>query len=326
VATDWSHVKHYYVHRIDPQWGHLTIRMSGHPPLGAQVILNGHEWVERAARPHDCTVTKATNGFVEGSDFHRVHALAAALQEPELHARLQAVCSRWIYSTCLCLALTVEEQQRTGFEYTFSCFQLEWSRNFLLHRPAHLDEVYQGLWDRTRPSLDLKQLSTSFGFTPRPHRASKRRRTEPAISKEVTASQSDLTVFKLRWGSVVLTIYDKGQRVLRVEVTIMHAGQLGCGKLLPQLPVILQRMRQILIDFLAAVQAAHVSFLDRSAFAPWTQPSQRGARRLAGIDLNKARNRYVVDAVLGLATHPDGFTVAQLAQAVRERTGWSTKQ
>jgi hypothetical protein len=50
---------------------------------------------------------------------------------------------------------------------------------------------------------------------------------------------------------------------------------------------------------------------------------QRGARRLAGIDFNKARNRHVVDAVLGLAPHPEGFTVGELAQAVRERTGWT---
>jgi hypothetical protein len=25
---------------MDPDWGHLTIKMSGHPPFGAQVILN----------------------------------------------------------------------------------------------------------------------------------------------------------------------------------------------------------------------------------------------------------------------------------------------
>ncbi len=42
---------------------------------------------------------------------------------------------------------------------------------------------------------------------------------------------------------------------------------------------------------------------------------------MAGIDLNKARNRDVVDAVVALATRPDGFTLAQLAQAVRQRTG-----
>ncbi len=30
-------------------WGHVTIKMSGHPPFGAQIILNGHEYVARQA-------------------------------------------------------------------------------------------------------------------------------------------------------------------------------------------------------------------------------------------------------------------------------------
>jgi len=30
---------------MDPHWGHLTIKLSGHPPFGAQIIANGHEWV-----------------------------------------------------------------------------------------------------------------------------------------------------------------------------------------------------------------------------------------------------------------------------------------
>ena len=33
-----------------PEWGHVTIKMSGHPPFGAQIILNGHEYVARQAR------------------------------------------------------------------------------------------------------------------------------------------------------------------------------------------------------------------------------------------------------------------------------------
>ena len=45
-----SPVNHYSFHIIDPVWGHVTIKMSGHPPFGAQVILNGHEYVAVAAR------------------------------------------------------------------------------------------------------------------------------------------------------------------------------------------------------------------------------------------------------------------------------------
>jgi len=44
---------------------------------------------------------------------------------------------------------------------------------------------------------------------------------------------------------------------------------------------------------------------------------------MAGIDLDKARNRFVVDAVVGLSTVPDGFSISQLAQSVRDRSGWS---
>jgi len=37
---------------MDREWGHITIKMSGHPPFGAQVILNGYEYVAcRAKKP-----------------------------------------------------------------------------------------------------------------------------------------------------------------------------------------------------------------------------------------------------------------------------------
>src|SRR5215467_12733851 len=36
------YVNHYSFHILDRDWGHLTIKISGHPPFPAQVILNGH--------------------------------------------------------------------------------------------------------------------------------------------------------------------------------------------------------------------------------------------------------------------------------------------
>jgi hypothetical protein len=35
-------INHYSFHILDPMWGHITIKMAGHPPFGAQIILNGH--------------------------------------------------------------------------------------------------------------------------------------------------------------------------------------------------------------------------------------------------------------------------------------------
>jgi len=49
-----EYVNHYSFHIMDPDWGHVTIKMSGHPPFGAQIMLNGHEYVacQRARREY----------------------------------------------------------------------------------------------------------------------------------------------------------------------------------------------------------------------------------------------------------------------------------
>jgi hypothetical protein len=205
----WPYVKHYFFHLIDAEWGHVTIRMCGYPPFGAQIILNGHEWVARQAMKKRICVAKSSNCFIEGSDFGGVERMAARLQEEATVTRLHEVCERWIYSTCLCFALTREEQQRSRFIYQYSVFQLELSRNILFKRGDTMNEVYQKLIDRTRVGLNIDHLKTIFGHTHRPHNKAKRGRVAE-IAKAVSAPSYDLTVFKVKWGNLALKIYDKG--------------------------------------------------------------------------------------------------------------------
>ncbi len=272
------------------------------------------------------TLSKSGNCFVEGSDFDAVNRLGWRLNRARAIGRLREVCERWIYSSCLIFALTREEQERSCFAYQYSVFQLELSRNLLFRRGATMNEVYQKLIDRTRLPLDVKQLKTIFGHSHRPHHKTTRGRKPPQLVKAVQAPSYHLTVFKVQWGNLTLKIYDKGERVLRIEVVVHNAKDLRCGKVLEKLPLLLERMRDMLVRFLNTVQLAHISFLDEGAFERWGEPTTRGTRRLAGIDLNKARNRRVLDAVVGLSTQPDGFTLAQLAHMVRARTGWTTKK
>src|SRR6516225_8755294 len=56
----WPFVNHYSFPIWDQEWGHITIQMSGHPPCGAQVMLNGHEFVA-------CQVSKDSTYRVEYS-------------------------------------------------------------------------------------------------------------------------------------------------------------------------------------------------------------------------------------------------------------------
>ena len=145
---------------MDKEWGHISIRMSGHPPFGAQILLNGHEWLERRARKEQIPYSKESNCFVAGSDLAALNRLAAGLEGNSGLVRLAQVCDRWIYSACLCFGLTRAEQQRSDFLYTYSTYQLENSRNLLFKSGRKLDQVYQGLIDRTRNLLDVPRLKT----------------------------------------------------------------------------------------------------------------------------------------------------------------------
>ena len=59
LAKKRAFVNHYSFHIMDPEWGHVTIKMSGHPPFSAQVILNGHEYVAAAAQAGGIGFTKS---------------------------------------------------------------------------------------------------------------------------------------------------------------------------------------------------------------------------------------------------------------------------
>jgi len=314
----WPLVYHYHFHIVDPEWGHVTIRMSGHPPFGLQISLNGHEWVQRQARKQAISWVKEGNCFVGGSDLAGINGLAQELDGARGLALLGQVVDRWVYSACLCFALNREQQQRSGFRYAYSCYQLEYSRNLLFKSGRQLDEVYQGLIDRTRRVLDVPRLKTIFGRKQRP---SKTQARDGRLEKIIERLEYDLTVFKVHFGKLTLKMYDKGDRVLRVEVIVNNIEELRCGKRLEKLPGMLERLEAMVVGFLEVVQAAHLSFVDGQQLDALAVPSVRGARRRAGVDLQKARMRAVAEAVIALAAQPEGFTAANLAERVRAQKG-----
>jgi hypothetical protein len=130
LVSKKAYVNHYSFHILDPDWGHLTIKMSGHPPFGAQIILNGHEYVAAQAHGRDHG-HEGGNCFTHLADPTALASIADTLSEERMIGRLTQVCDRWIYTSCLCFALDSEEQERSGFRYAYSVYQLEYSRNLL---------------------------------------------------------------------------------------------------------------------------------------------------------------------------------------------------
>lgn len=312
----WNCVRHLFFHIMDREWGHVTIRMCAHPPFGAMVILNGHEWVRRKAAERGLEVRTDDNCFVEGTDFVHVGALAESLAASPM--AIQALADRWIYSACLCFGLSTALQEETGFRYEYSVLQMEYSRNYVFTRGSALEQLYQSLLDRTRRALGLDELKTILGFKHRPHN----KRPVIAIKRSCNAhGVYDLTTLTVTWGAFKLKIYDKSGRLLRAEVTVNNAKALHCTRSLINIPAIMERLRGILRHFMDHVQAMNAAFIGADELDRWSQPGRAGERRLAGINLYNARIRIVLSLLPFLSTAPDGFSSADLLELVRKNGG-----
>ena len=319
LQTKRPFINHYSFHIMDADWGHLTIKMAGHPPFGAQILLNGHEYVACQARRAGVSFSKEGNCFTGVSTPAELARVADTLSEVETIGRLSQLCERWIYTACLCFALDLEEQQRSGFHYTYSVYQVEYSRNLLFHLGGQMEQVFQGVIDRTRVRLNVKRLKTLFGMKTRPYRD--RKGKAPRCEVVVETPSYDLTIFKLHFGKLTLKMYTKGERVLRIEVIVHNTQALRCGRRLERFPQIVVRLHQILEQFLGNVYCMDAAFISDETLNQLPNPSRVGRTRLGGIDINKPRTRLVLRAVLALACAPDGFTAGELAQTVQSMLG-----
>ncbi|HEX6682587.1 MAG TPA: hypothetical protein VF062_07305, partial [Candidatus Limnocylindrales bacterium] len=230
-----QYVNHYSFHIIDPEWGHVTIKMSGHPPFGAQVILNGHEYLACAAQAAGLSFTKEGNCFTRIDDPQRLARVAETLSQPGTVGRLGQVIDRWIYTACLCFGLDLDEQARSGFCYNYAVYQVEYSRNLIFGSGAVMDRVFNAVLDRTRTRLDVPTLRTLFGVGQRPRR---RPDADLAIDQAVVIERPrwDLTLFKINFGRLTLKGYTKGEHVLRFEAIVHNTRALRTGRVLGQIP------------------------------------------------------------------------------------------
>lgn len=313
-----EYVNHYSFHIMDPDWGHVTIKMSGHPPFGALVMLNGHEFVAAQAGTAGIPFVKDGNCFTEVADPQGLAQIADALSQDAAVGRLSQVCQRWIYSACLCFALNQDEQRASGFGYAFSVFQVEYSRNLIFTSGAQMDKVFDAVVDRTRSRLDVPKLRTIFGAYARPRRT---RIASSHVEAAIETPTYDLTIFKAHFGRLTAKAYTKGERVLRFEAIVHNTAELNCGRVLDKFPDIISRLAGITERFCTALDCVDTTFIPDGTLEDLPVPSLLGATRVGGVDLNKPRMRSVLAATLALSAAPGGFTVAEFAAKLHAMTG-----
>jgi hypothetical protein len=323
LSKDYRFINHIFFHIIDPQWGHITIRMSSHPPFGAMLILNGHEFVAGQAQQAGLHFQQTSNCFTDTEQLAELAQIADTSYASHTIGQLRQLCDRWLYSTCLHFVLSQDERERSRFAYQYSLFQMEYSRNLIFKSPVQMEQIFNALIDRSRTHLTLEKIKTIFGRKRRPHRKGrfKGQRVPEELIFETPAY--DLTIFKIQFGSVILKLYTKGENVLRAEAVVHNAKALKCKRSLEHFSSALTELRTLLVRFLNQLACLQRPFVADDTLDNIGQATFVGKARVAGIDLNQIRLRTVMQAVISLAPSPHGFSVAQLAAKVRNLLGWS---
>ena len=317
-------VNHYSFHIMDPAFGHMTIKISGHPPFPAQVILNGHEYVACTAQAAGIRFAKEGNCFTRIDEPQRLAQVADTLSQPGTIGRLSQVIDRWIYTACLCFGMDLDEQRRSGFGYAYSIYQVEYSRNLIFASGAVMERAFDTVVDRTRARLDVPRLRTLFGVGQRPRYHGED--LSPRQAVVIERPRWNLTLFKVHFGLLTLKGYTKGEHVLRFEAIVHNTRALRTGRILDKFPAIVTRLAGMVDRFTSMLDCVDVGFLPDGILDELPAPSQIGATRVGGIDINQPRTRNALAAVLALAVAPDGFTVADLADKVRSLTGHTDDQ
>ena len=331
----WPFVKHYNFHIMDKDWGHVIFKMCGYAPFGLQIIINGHNWVERQLLHQGLNPEMEDNCFV-GVEEKSLHQCCRKLFGQQGAKALESVCEHWGYWCLSTFAMPDADRIRTRFIYHWSVYQLEVSRNYHFTTPAALDEVFQSIIDMTRSKLDIPRLKTIFGVRSRPRKRPNRavssdgRGRRDAITCSVNTPEYDLTVFKTRWANRTLKLYDKGQRTLRGECVIHNARALKTKRGLDNWPQVVKLMHESLIRFFDALDVLDVGLVDAGRLDQWKETEQVGKNRLAGIVIENVRMRALLNSLIELSVHNQKITRADLTAKtqvkMKKNGGYTARQ
>ncbi len=241
------------------------------------------------------------------------------MSQPGTIGRLGQVIDSWIYTACLCFGLDLDEQARSGFGYAYSVYQVEYSRNLIFASGAVMEHAFDTVVDRTRTRLDVPKLRTLFGVGQRPRNSGGD--LSPRQAVVIERPRWNLTLFKVHFGLLTLKGYTKGERVLRFEAIVHNTRTLHTGRALEKFPAIVARLAGMVERFTGMLDCVDVAFLPDGLLDQLPLPTQLGATRVGGVDVNKIRIRNTLAAALALAVAPDGFTVAEFAAKVHALTG-----
>lgn len=198
---------HYYFYFIDAEFGLCYLRVPTWAPFRLQFYCNGHSWLAAQLRKEHIDFTPLDNTFTAIADLPRAQVLADHFPVERLHHILDILAQRY------CPAIA-----RVPDHYHWSLMQVEYSTDLIFKDGAILPPLYETLISQAihlvKPDHIAKFLGKKLDG-----------RTVAELGTEFrTRPWGTCLKHYLGWASIKM--YDKYNRVLRLETTINNVTEL----------------------------------------------------------------------------------------------------
>jgi hypothetical protein len=200
LKPDSGKCLHYYVYFIDPDFGLCYLRVPTWCPFRLQFYFNGHNWLATQLSRRGIAYELIDNAFVDLGDFQSAQRLADQFAVRHLHAALDRFARRF----CPVLKML-------GVSVHWSLMQVEYSSD-IVFRDAHtLPGLYERLLHTALHCVKLDQVATFLG-----HKLTGNFQGELGTDLR---RRREGTRIKHHMGPASIKMYDKFNRVLRIETT-----------------------------------------------------------------------------------------------------------
>ncbi len=207
IKPNTSPCLHYYIYFIDQTLGLTYVRIQTYLPIELQVYFNGHNYLAIKLKKNGMRFRMTDNGFTMIEEYGKAQKLADSLKAEKLHKILDAFAHRFIPFL-----------GRQKWEYRWTIMQSEYSTDVIFREANRVKEVYEGLSHRSILCIKPSQVATYFetSYTMRTKRIVTNR-IEEGISEQ---GQLSTTRVKHQKGANSIKMYNKPERILRIETTI----------------------------------------------------------------------------------------------------------
>jgi len=321
---------HYYIYSIDRDYGLCYLRIPTWAPFRLQAYFNGHDWLERRMKAEGIRYRKLDNCFTHISDFERANELARQLDPADIHDRLSETAARW-----------VGVYAQFGHQLNWTLHQAEWATDIVFKNDRVLPGIYEQIVRSAAVEIRCPDVYDFMGKRP-----TKSSRLD-VCSRLQTLVQGRRIKHAL--GSTSLKMYDKHERVLRIETTtsdvtsFTHYRKVASGspgshpyrwapirKALANLPVLSEAMRACNKRYLAYISGFEDRTQERHKLSKVVESVRDDRRRsYRGVNFFAAEDLRFLHAILrgehnirglrnrDLQAHLPGWSAQKIGRTLR---------